>query len=156
MNINYIIATYSGKKSDEKVNEIRPGDVLQKHLAKLKTLFEYKQNLNIPNYIGQITIVEPIPKGEVYENYYQKEKWQSICNVPIVYQTYIGDNTNHSYDQFLQGMMANKNFDYHITIEDDYYIHPSNLEFEKDIVKIYREKFKDNIGYLGALASFTI
>jgi hypothetical protein len=74
--------------------------------------------------------------------------------VPIVYQILQGDNTNHSYDQFLQGMLANKSFDFYIMIEDDYYIHPSNINFENDLVENYKQRFPDNIGYLGSLAGW--
>lgn len=155
--INYIIATYSGKKNYENETTLiqnRPWDALQIHLNYLKLLLENKLKHNIPIYISQITIVEPIVHTEIYDNYYQKDKWQSICGIPVIYQILDGNNVDHSYDQFLQGMLKNKSFDYHITLEDDYYINPNLLNFEDELIQLYKEKFPNNIGYLCTYASF--
>jgi hypothetical protein len=39
-------------------------------------------------------------------------------------------------------------------MEDDYCIHKTNLTFDIDLIRLYNEKYPDNIGYLGSLASF--
>jgi hypothetical protein len=153
---HYIIATYSGKKNSiEHTNTFQDEDALQIQLQRLKLLFTQKYDLGIPNQIKQITIICPTPIGEIYENYYQKDKWLSICGVPIVYQQYIGENKHYSYDQWFQGLFKySDDFDYHIFLEDDYSINPSCILFEKELIKIYNEKFPSNIGYLCTLTGY--
>ena len=147
MQINYIIASYSGKRlsGDHKMLE----NVLDLQLTHLSNLFK---NMTT-NHVAQITIVEPSPTCKIYPNYYNKDKWMSIHGVPIVYLPYIGNNTHHSYDQFLQAMLKYSKFDYHIIMEDDYYIDPTQTEFDTDLINIYTSTFKDNIGYLCTYAS---
>ena len=47
-------------------------------LPRLNELFEKKKNAKIPILIDKIIIIEPIPKVQVYENYYQKNKCTKI------------------------------------------------------------------------------
>lgn len=150
MSINYIIASYSGVLFTRLPNE-KPEDFLQIQLEHLKFILNEKKEKNIPNLIKNIIIICPKPKGCFYENYYQKEKWISILDVPIHFVDYVGDNKYHSYDQYIQGYNYLK-ADYYLIIEDDYCIDKNNLYFDIELVNYYKKIFPNNIGYLCSYA----
>lgn len=147
MRFNYIIASYSGynKNRQSPKEEFN----LQIQLEKLQKL------LKTSKYDIQITIVCPKPRGNVFKNYYQKEKWQQIFGDKIIYLDYVGPNTLYSYDQWLQAYEKFPNFDYYLFIEDDYYINDNIVSFDDTIINIYKKKFPDNIGYLASWYGLT-
>lgn len=151
MLFNYVIATYSGflPNRDEKEQE-----VLQIHLQNLYDILSHDDRKNKDTF--QITIVCPTPKTSEYKNYYQREKWEekfsSLNNVKLVYLPYIGKNDHHSYDQWLQGYTNFPDFDYYFFIEDDYTVNTEFINFDIDLVNLYKKFFFDNVGYLCARA----
>jgi len=150
--IHYIIASFSGK-TDSRKHLPESEKVLAIQLDTLRKIFSEKKYQNIRNLISQITIVVPTCKIESYKDYYDTSI-NEIEGIPIQYLTYVGSNKDHSYDQWLQGIMYNKDaFSYYLLIEDDYCIDTSNLYFDKELVDIYNASFKDkkNIGYLSTL-----
>lgn len=143
--LNYIIATYDA-------------NLLEYSLyIQLLNLYSVVMNGQTSN-LSQITIVCPPSKNNSHPNYYQKDFFQNLfdkTSIKLVYMDYVGDNTNASYDQWIQGYLAYPNFDYFIFIEDDYCIHPKIHDFDSVLVNIYEEKIKntkDGTGYLCSLA----
>lgn len=130
--INYIIASYPGT---ERNKEMKGYSLI------LQTLVLEKCDLSL---VSQITIVRTKPKGDFYPHYYNVKS--SINNVPVVFLEYEGENKHHSYDQYLQAYLKYPNFSYYIFMEDDYCT--MNKDFDKILVEMYKEKFKNNIGYL--------
>lgn len=147
--INYIIATFSGQIESRK-NREESEKVLAIQLNELKKIFIKKKKQNIKNYISQITIIVPECKIPIYKNYYDTGLTK-IEDIPIVYINYIGDNKDHSYDQWLQGIINNINFEYYLLIEDDYCIDSNNIFFDKELIDIYNNSFELNKGYLSTL-----
>lgn len=144
--VNYIIATCNtrSRRNHQEVSEY----VLAIQLYHVKCLFKQKKKLGLPNYITQITIVEPPAKNEHYKWYYDKSI-RDIEGVPIVYLPYVGKNEHHSYDQYLQAMLIyHPNFDYHLLIEDDYCISLTNPRFDLELVQHYQTKLPGKVGYL--------
>ncbi len=140
--LNYIIATYSANKLEY---------TLQIQLQILYTLVMSGDN----KYLSQITILCPqVSSG--HPHYYQKDIWEKLfesTNVKLVYQNYIGDNKNASYDQWIQGVLKYPNFEYYLLIEDDYTLHPSLVNFDSLLVEYYNEMIKDSgEGYLCSFA----
>jgi hypothetical protein len=147
-NINYIIATYSGI-IDKRVEY--ESMVLQMQLKNITHIIKYKKYHKIYNNIKYITVVCPKARGISYPNYYQKEKWIKIyeyLDTELKFIDHKGENKNHSYDQWLEGYLEHPNCDYHLLMEDDYCINFRNYTFDNDIIKLYQQKFKNNIGYL--------
>lgn len=153
--LHYIIATYSGIYRENENKEY----VLQKQLEFLYDILVSKRKQGLPCLLKRITIVCPRPRHQkIYTEYYQKEKWEKIFtlqfpNIQLVFLDYIGDNNDHSYDQWIQGYMSCMNCDYNLFMEDDYCVNPKNVMFDKDLIDLYKSKFPDNIGYLSTLAS---
>lgn len=150
--IHYIIASFSGKIESRK-NREESEKVLAIQLDSLYKIFMSKKEKKIPNFITKITVVVPECNIESYRDYYDKTI-TNIEGVPIEYITYIGNNKDHSYDQWIQGVLCNiNNFSYYLLIEDDYCIDTNNIWFDKELVDIYKQKFNDtnNIGYLSTL-----
>jgi len=146
--INYIIATYSGINLNENKEK-----ALSKQLWNVYEILKKKLINKLPCYISQITIICPTPREEFYPKYYNRKLWEYIFNiefrhVKLSFQQYYGPNIDHSYDQWIQGYMENKNYDYNLLIEDDYYISPINLMFDLELIELYRKKFPNNIGYM--------
>ena len=148
MSITYIIASYAGKDHDS--NKDLSEYVLQIQLAQLKNLFDYKNLHDAHNSIEKIIVICPTPRGEVFENYYQKEKWLDI--LPIEFIPYIGENKHHSYDQWIQGYLHHPTSDYYLLIEDDYYIYPKYVHIDTELMGYYCRSFPDGIGYLATWA----
>jgi hypothetical protein len=154
--INYIIASYSGRHSS-RLEDPMSGKLLTKQISVLYDIIKNKTIEGIPNLIAGITVVCPECKPAhfpPYENYYEKEMWTEMfsrINVPIDYIDYHGNNTSHSYDQWIQGMLHRPDVDYHLLIEDDYLIDPEELQFDYSLISIYQRKFPNNIGYLATL-----
>ena len=133
--VNYIIASYSAKIK-----------------SRADPIEEYVLQYNLCNTpfdsLEQVTIICPKPKTEPYKNYYTKDYWLNY-NEFLVFQEYEGFNDHNSYDQWIQGYLKNPNFDYYILIEDDYSL-SKDIDIDH-LIKFYREKFPDNIGYLCSL-----
>jgi predicted O-methyltransferase YrrM len=149
--INYVIATYSGVKGVGGETHKYAEYLLQIHLRCLYEILLKKEDTGEVNYITQVTIVCPTPRGEEFPNYYQKEKWIKLFSkikTNLVYMPYIGENKYYSYDQWLLAYKNFPEFDYYLIIEDDYTIYPECTEFDKVLLDIYKEKCPDNIGYL--------
>lgn len=150
--INYIIATYSGVTHSRRFNHCE--NCLDFQLETLKNILVKKKELGLECLINQITIVvpEPVEGTIVFQNYYRFDKWKNMfesINIPFRFQLYQGQNIHHSYDQWLQGIIAGINdYTHHIIMEDDYSIHPDCIDFDAKLIEIYKDKFKDNIGYL--------
>jgi hypothetical protein len=141
--ISYIIATYSHRKDYPKS--------LQIQLEQLRIIFQNNKIALKNTCIKNIIVVCP----ELYENrdhsYYQYDKWKLIFDsfqIPIYFIDFPGKNEHFSYDQWLFGYLYDKTSDYYILIEDDYCIDISNLQFDKELIKIYKCKFPEDIGYL--------
>lgn len=120
MKINYIIATWNGKRFDARVNPKYYEDVLKNHL---KLLNEKKHNLS------QITIMKPI--SGIDNNYY---------NIELSGNTKIIEckNEYQSYGQWLKASEKYVDlFDYFIFIEDDYI--PVIDDFDNKLIEIYKE-----------------
>ena len=154
MSINYIIATYPGSESVKRQKDINAEDTLNFHLFQLYMIFKKKKELNIDNLIKQITIIKTKPKNNnlYYKDYYKYSNLKQIDNIPIKIIDYEGENMHASYDQWLMGIEKNKEFEYHILIEDDYCIHPENYNFDNEIISLYNKYFPDKNGYLCSMA----
>lgn len=150
--INYIIASYSGVTFSRRFNHC--GDCLNFQLETLKNILTKKKELNLPCLIKQVNIIvpEPLEGVAIFKNYYRFDEWKKMfdsINIPIVFQLYKGQNIHHSYDQWLQGILKFiDDYTHHIIMEDDYCIHPDCIDFDTKLIEIYKDKFKDNIGYL--------
>jgi hypothetical protein len=150
--INYIIASYSGVTYSRRFSHCQ--DCLDFQLQTLKNILVKKKEQNLPCLIKRITIIvpEPLPDVTVFKNYYRYDKWKQMfesTKIPIIFQLYQGQNIHHSYDQWLQGIIASINdYTHHIVMEDDYCINPDCIDFDSKLIEIYKEKFNDNIGYL--------
>jgi hypothetical protein len=152
MSLNYIIATYAGTHTEY---------ALEVQLQNLLTIILAGET----SCLKQITVMCPEvkPQHTVKQFYYDKIKWVKIftlfCkNVKLVFQNYVGENKHASYDQWLQGYLWYPDFDYYLFIEDDYFIHPSKLNFDSDIIKTYNdilEKNKTTVGYICSYATTT-
>jgi hypothetical protein len=152
--INYIIATYSGIYRTNECKEL----VLQEQLQAIHKILIRKLFLGLPSCIAQITIVCPESRHPTYKNYYQQEKWESIFrdelpHVKLVFQEYIGSNEDASYDQWIQGCVENPQYDYHLLMEDDYYICIDDLMFDQHLIDYYRKLAPNNIGYFASFAT---
>lgn len=146
---NYVIATYGGVYRDNENKE----HVLQQQLTALNDALEQLQASDGMPQIGQVTIVCPPLRHKPIPNYYQREKWEREMRVPIVFMDYVGQNKDHSYDQWIQAYEKYPNFDYYLLMEDDYSVHPLDAgSFTRTLQKYYEEKFPDGIGYLATLA----
>lgn len=152
MSLHYIIATYCGTKTEYAL-EIQLQQLLTIILAGKLTALK------------QITVMCPQAKLEdtIKPNYYDKEKWnfifQTHCkDVGLVFAPYIGENKHASYDQWIQGYLLYPNFNYHLLIEDDYFIHPSQLTFDQDIIDVYNgilSQGNTDVGYVCSYATTT-
>lgn len=148
MSLNYIIATYAGTNTEY---------ALEVQLQNLLTIILAGQT----TCLKQITIMCPEvkPQHTIKPFYYDKIKWVNIftthCNdVKLVFENYIGENKHASYDQWLQGYLLYPDFDYYLFIEDDYFIHPSKLRFDKDIINTYNDILTTNNTLVGYICSF--
>jgi hypothetical protein len=144
MRINYVIASWAGKKGsicrDKLVNVYpHPETYLREHLNHLT-----KVNHNL----SQITIMKALPTitEEVYNDYYNVSDLISKFSCPV--EIVECPNFALSYGQYLLAYLKYTNtFDYYIFIEDDYVANCD--DFDKILVELYRNKFPvDNVGYL--------
>jgi len=153
--LNYIIATYPGTNTEY---------ALEIQLQQLLTIILAGKTSSLAQITIMCTKTKPEHTEKVY--YYNKEKWTNIfsrvCpNVALVFADYVGENKHASYDQWIQGYLLYPNFDYYIFIEDDYFIHPSQLTFDKDIIDAYNSILDShhsagsNIGYVCSYATTT-
>lgn len=157
VSINYIIASFAEKtrsRSNEEISE----QVLSIQIDTLCQILDEKDKAGISNLVKQVTIViPPYNKANSYPKYYRKDVWldkfAKYEDVSLVFQDYNGRNNHYSYDQWIQGMLKYPQYDYHIIIEDDYCVQPGNLTFDHDLVRVYKEKFPDDIGYLCSYAN---
>ena len=157
VSINYIIASFAGKTQSRRNEEISE-QVLSIQINTLCRILDDKKKFSIPNYIKQVTIVIPTyNETHAYPNYYQKEQWiaefDKYDDISLVFQDYIGENKHYSYDQWIQGIVKYPQHDYHVIVEDDYCVQPDNLTFDQDLVRVYRDKFADDLGYLCSYAN---
>ena len=150
--LNYIIATYPGTNTEYS---------LEIQLQQLLTIILAEKTTSLAQITVMCTKTKPEHTEKVY--YYNKEKWNRIferaCpNIKLVFADYIGENKHASYDQWIQGYQLFPNFDYYLFIEDDYFIHPSRLAFDKDIVDAYNSILASrdsDIGYVCTYATTT-
>jgi hypothetical protein len=150
--INYVIATYSGIYKESENKEF----VLQKQLHQLRNLLLKSEK----SAIGKVTIMCPASRHAVYPMYYQKNKWLSVFavdfpHIQITFQDYLGDNQDHSYDQYLQAYLASPGFDYYLFMEDDYCFNLVDPGFDEVLINLYRERFPEGVGYMATLANCT-
>lgn len=149
MNINYIIATFEGK-THTRLLDPNSENVLNINLDILYNNISKKTTKSL---IKQITIMCPQVQGEKYHKYYNKKKWipkfQSI-GVQLIFEPCV--NRYMSYDQWLLGYQKYPNFDYFILSEDDYCVDKNFSDFDNELVEYYKEKTKDNVGYICSLA----
>lgn len=152
MALNYIIATYPGTKTEY---------ALEIQLQQLLAIILTDKTTSLAQITVMCTKVKPEHTEKIY--YYNKEKWTDIfariCpNVKLVFANYVGENKHASYDQWIQGYLLYPNFDYYLFIEDDYFIHPSQLTFDKDIIDAYNSILANRgstIGYVCSYATAT-
>jgi RimJ/RimL family protein N-acetyltransferase len=112
--INYVIATWSGKR------RIPNNNYLKEHVLKLSTL---KHKLT------QVTIVKPIFNG-MSEDYYDIKNLSDELNCDVVILEK-HDNLGQSYGQLFYTYEKYKDkFDYYIFCEDDYLPHLDNFDTE--------------------------
>jgi len=154
--INYIIATYPGITQQRLYYDY--SNAVEKQLKILQHIFKQKKEMGINSLIKQITIMVTKCKNEHLnvENYYKFDEWKLLFDedVKIIFQDYIGSNNYYSYDQWIQGIIKNwDEYTHHIIIEDDYCIEKSLIDFDIQLINIYKNKFKDNIGYLASRTS---
>ena len=152
--LHYIIATYSGCYRENETKEY----VLQHQMRRIYDILTRKKLLNLPCLIQKITIVCPTSRHPTWPLYYQKDLWLSTFErefpaIQLYYLDYKGANTDNSYDQWIQGYLSSPNYDYNILMEDDYCFGLVRVMFDQDLVDMYRQKFKDNIGYLSTWVS---
>jgi len=127
MSVNLIITTYAGK-----INKFNFNSKKDKYL---------KYNLQILNYLNfdldQITIMKPSINKEHQEikDYYDFTNL-SIPNIINKIKIIECVNKGISYGQLFNAIHNNRNFDYHIFIEDDY------LFFNKNSIKSLLNKLK--------------
>lgn len=153
MSINYIIATYAGIYRQHENKEF----VLQKQLSHLYHIIATKFDQRILNHIKRITVVCPTPKEQhIYSKYYQKALWKHVfatLDTSIDFVDYVGQNIDHSYDQWIQGYLAHPDCQYNIFVEDDYCIDKYATEFDKNLIELYKTKFPNGLGYLATWCS---
>jgi hypothetical protein len=150
--INYVVATYSGIYREYENKE----SVLQKQLHQLRKLLLQSEH----SYIGKVTIMCPAPRHPVYPMYYQKSKWLSVFaadfpHIQLTFQEYVGDNEDHSYDQYLQAYLASPEFEYYLFMEDDYCFDTLECRFDEVLINLYRDRFPEGFGYLATMANCT-
>ena len=141
--ISYIIASYS-HRSD--IN------ALQIQLEQLRIIFQ--SNIK-KNNIKNIIVVCPEPFEKRNHSYYQYDNWIDIFNsfqIPIYFIDFVGNNEHFSYDQWLFGYLYDKTSDYYIFIEDDYCIDKHNLQFDTELIQLYKNSFSNGLGYLCTVA----
>ena len=120
MRINYIIATWNGRRVKPAVDMIYYKKVLNNHI---------KQINNVRNNISQITIMKPLSK--VNNSYYDIPEDNRIQIVDC-------ENKYFSYGQWLTALKRYvDDFDYHILIEDDYV--PACDNFDEKLIDLYEE-----------------
>jgi hypothetical protein len=150
--INYVIATYSGIYRENENKEF----VLQKQLHQLRNLLLKSET----SAIGKVTVMCPAPRHPAYAMYYQKNKWLSVFaadfpHIQITFQDYVGDNRDHSYDQYLQAYLASPEFEYYLFMEDDYCFDTVDPRFDEVLINLYRKRFPEGVGYMAMLANCT-
>lgn len=120
MKINYIIATWSGKRINSYSDFDYYKNVLKNHIIELN---------KISNNIDEITIMRPF--NPIKNDYYDIELNDKIKIIDC-------NNEYQSYGQWLKAIEINLNkFDYFILIEDDYI--PSINNFDVKLIDIYSE-----------------
>lgn len=154
--INYIIATWNGirwikstnsnkRRKENEQERHKQEDVLKIHLEHL---------VKLKNDITNITIVKPIneDKNNILIKYYDVIEDESIRkNVPNM-TTISCKNYGFSYGQWLLAMKQQVDeYDYHILVEDDTVGGIDN--FDSKMIELYKELFKDGIGYLCGFAA---
>lgn len=149
MRAHYIVATYSGYIAGRAYDHILAEQVLQINLRNLYDIIESGQCTELE----RVTIVCPSPRPNelIYTKYYEKDTWINLfkkTSVELVYLQYKGPNQHHSYDMWIQGMQSFPEADYHIFLEDDYTLVPTQTQFVQKLVGLYKQKFPNNIGYL--------
>ena len=165
--INYIIASYNGITGSRLYEYSEK--VLDFQLQNLRNIMDKKKKNNIECLVKKITIIiadyniiiNTCPKYilqkrfgtdtiPTFKNYYLFDKWnQMFSDIEISFQPYYGINNHFSYDQWIKGISSNiDKFTHHIIIEDDYCIDPNSINFDTQLIDIYKTKFKDNIGFL--------
>jgi len=156
MELHYIIATYAGIYRESENKEY----VLQRQLQQIYKILKNKKKYNLPCFLRQITIVCPKVKNNhnTYSKYYQKNMWlyvfeREFPDIRLVYIDYIGQNQDHSYDQWIQGYLYASQYDYHLLMKDDYCISDEQSLFDQNLIMLYLKKFPNNIGYLATWAA---
>jgi len=141
MSINYVVATYAGKKGSlcrDKLTKVypHPESYLKIHLDKISKL---KHNL------AQITIMKSkIESGvDYYKNYYNNINTSKYTVIDC-------PNIGLSYGQYLHAYMYDqkykRNFDYYCFIEDDYTAVADH--FDQILINLYKNCFPSGIGFL--------
>jgi predicted GNAT family N-acyltransferase len=134
--INLIIASYSGNIANRVKFDKNCKCILQLNLTCLKKIKD--DNFDI------MVICPPNNDKNEYNSYYKKDLWPDVKFVD-----YYGENQHYSYDQWIQGYLHNKTYDYYILIEDDYTLLVNPVE----LVKNYKSILNNNIGYVCSYAS---
>ena len=118
MRINYIIATWNGKRVTDTGRSYE--HVLRNHL---------KQLASVKHSLDQVTIMKP--ESGIINSYYDVELPPNAVVIEC-------ENKHLSYGQYLKALeLLHKDFDYHILIEDDYV--PAVDDFDRKLVELYEE-----------------
>lgn len=155
VSLHYIIATYSGVYRDHEHKEF----VLQRQLEILYKILVNKKDRGLPNLVKRVTVVCPDSHHpRTYTKYYQKELWAGVFEnefpeIKLVFHRYVGENKDHSYDQWIQGYLSGTDCDYNLFMEDDYCFDLEKVMFDQDLIDMYQSKFPNNVGYLATWIS---
>jgi hypothetical protein len=145
--INYCIATYEGISCHYEKYKVAPKtNELHKHMVRLADLIP---SLKIP--LSQITIIKPVSYGEILTNYYRIEEWRKLIpDVEIVVLDFDRPDL-YSYGQWIHAYQNFPNFDYYITMEDDYSF--DHVDFTSILLELFMKKVPSNIGYMSSFVS---
>ena len=147
--INYIIATYDGKRGgcnhprDKYDNETEM--VLQKHFKVLLN------SLKSDTFIKQITLIRNHDRNSYYKRYYEideyveKIKEKLGISVVIIEQDMLFKSP---YSQYLYIFQMYPNFDFNILMEDDWVPAPNLDSFDRILVNEYEKC--NNTGFLSS------
>ena len=147
MDINYIIASYSGVSTNREKFDDETNIVLQKHM---KILYKSLKNTT---HIKQITIVIPkVVQKKIYKKYYDlDESINGIENLGIkVVKLYTEISFGSSYSQYFYAYEKFPNFNHYIVMEDDWVPFPNHLNFDKTLLEEYKK-----INYIGFLSAWS-
>ena len=149
--VNYAIATFPGRTMKRDRNFELSCLTVDLQLAILYKIFKAKITLNIPNLVKQITIGIHRNGFEEYPNYYKIEKWKNAFSEFPDLKFVVKEYPIHkavSYSQWINIAKDFPSYDYTILCEDDISISPTNINFDLDLVELYKNTFPEGKGYL--------